>query len=746
MSAVTRRQFLQIGLTASGALVLGLPAFAADGDVSANQLGPFVRIEPDGAIVIGARGAEIGQGVKTSLPMLVAEELDADWARVRVEQLPLGIGVGADGQMVETYGSQGAGGSTSIPDGWADLRQAGAEARRLLVLAAAARWKTNADALRTEASHVIHPDGRKLAYAELVADAARIARPVTPAPLKSPEHYRLVGTRVRVADAHEIVTGRAGYGIDYQPEGALVAVVARCPNFDGAIARWNGDAALAVPGVRQVLVLPGPAPGEPYRANLATGIAVLADDTWSALKGRRALDIEWTPGPHATESTASLDAQALGLLDGNGGQRVREDGDFDAARANAAKVVEATYRVPFVSHAPLEPQNAFAHVEADKVTIVAPMQQPGGALDMANRLTGISPLKIDVRMTRVGGGFGRRLSNDFVAEAVLLSRLSGKPVKLLWTREDDLQHDFFRPYGQHRLTAAVAADGKVSAWRHRLASATKYYRRSSVKPEDMWKAELYPDDFPAKLVDNLRMEWLAVQSGIARGSWRAPAHTANAFAVQSFLDEVAHATGRDPLQLRLDLLGAAQELPYAQHGGPVFDTGRLANVLRLAAERIGWGRSVAAGRGLGLAAHFTFGGYAAHAMEVAVDDAGEFRIERCVCAVDVGQPVNALGLEAQMMGGTIDGLSTALNLEISISEGRVRESNFHDYPLLRSAQAPDVEVIIVPSRATPSGAGEMGIPTAAPALCNAIFAACGVRLRALPIRAQLRDAMAKRAA
>ena len=425
---------------------------------------------------------------------------------------------------------------------------------------------------------------------------------------------------------------------------------------------------------------------------------------------------------------------------------MRNDGDFDAAAAAAGtRLVEADYDVPFVSHAPLEPQNACAHVMADRVTIVAPMQQPGGASRVAHALTGIDRLRIDVQMTRVGGGFGRRLSNDFVAEAVLLSKLSGRPVKLMWTREDDLRHDFFRPFGRHRLTATVAADGRVAGWRHRLASASKYYRRADVKPDEMWTSELYPDDFPARLVPNLRLEWHAVQCGISRGSWRAPAHTANAFAVQSFIDEVAHASGQDPLALRLAMLGEPRALPYAQHGGPTFDTGRLANVLRIVAERIGWGRAPGPGRGLGIACHFTFGGYAAHALEVTVAPSGDFRIERCICAVDVGRPINPLGLEAQMMGGTIDGLSTALNLEITIEGGRVQQSNFDTYPLLQSAQAPDVEVHIVPSTAEPSGAGEMGIPTLAPALCNAIFAACGVRLRRLPIRNQLAVALRGRA-
>jgi isoquinoline 1-oxidoreductase beta subunit len=750
-AGLDRRGFFRLTLSAAGGFalwhLLGPAALAADADgPAAAELGTMIRIEPDGRIVIGARAPEIGQGVKTSLPMLIAEELDADWSRVVVEQLQLGlVKIDTAPGVTWKYGPQGAGGSTSIPSAWADLRLAGAEARRLLLLAAAQQWNAEATTLRTEGGEVLHPDGRRLSYAALAARASRITPPGTPPSLKDPKDWRICGRPQRQVDARDIVTGRAAYGIDTHDEGALVAMVERCPYFDGELEGYDAEAAKRVPGVREVLVLPGPKPGEPYTQNLASGVAVLADDTWSALKGRRALAVRWRQGPFAEESSAALDRQCERLLAGDG-QMVRADGDFAQARRDATRTVEATYRVPFVAHCPLEPQNAFAHVQADRVLVIAPMQQPSGASRVAHAITGVDRMNIEVRMTRVGGGFGRRLSNDFVAEAVWLSKLSGKPVKLVWTREDDMRHDFFRPFGHHHLVATLDGKGTVTGWAHRLASASKYYRRPDMPPENLWTAELYPDDFPARRVPNLRLEWFAVQSGIARGSWRAPAHTANAFAVQSFIDEIAHASAQDPLALRLQLLGAPEALDYAQHGGPKFDTGRLARVLKLAAERIGWGRSVGDGRGLGLACHFTFGGYAAHAIEVAVDEAGAFRIERCVCAVDVGRPINPLGLVAQMEGGTIDGLSTALGLEISIRDGRVVEGNFDSYPLLRSHDAPDVEVIIVPSEADPAGAGEMGIPTAAPALANALFAATGVRLRRMPFRDQLQAALRERAA
>jgi isoquinoline 1-oxidoreductase beta subunit len=417
---------------------------------------------------------------------------------------------------------------------------------------------------------------------------------------------------------------------------------------------------------------------------------------------------------------------------------VRIDGDFAKAFRNAAIRLEARYTVPFLAHATMEPAGALFVLDRDKALLIASLQAPADASRLIHELTGIPRKDIEIRLPRAGGGFGRRLKNDYVAEAVLLAKAAGKPIKLLWTREDDLQHDFYRPFGVHALCAGLDRKKKLIAWSHRTAATPLNYRDKALRERPLWVGCLEPDDFPAGLVANLEKRFLPIASGMPRGAWRAPLHTFHAFAVQSFLDEIAVATKQDPLQLRLALLGAPRQLPYSGHGGPTFDTGRLAGVLRLAADKIGWQEKRTDGHGLGIACHFTFGGYAAHAFEVSVEG-DVLVIHRAVCAVDVGRVINPLGLEAQMIGGTIDGLSTALQLAITVQDGSVQQRNFPDYPLLRMAEAPrKVEVHIVESVAEPSGAGEVAIPSVAPALANAVYAATTVRVRKLPLLAELK--------
>jgi len=740
-----RRRLLVAGLSVSGGLLIGFPLIRCGAGESAGpdggKIGYFVEIHPDNGVVIGVAQPEIGQGVRTSLPMLVAEELDVDWSMVRVQQMPLGIVRTADGYAWK-YGGQGAGGSTSITDNWQYLREAGATARQMLIEAAAARWKVEPMQCRTEPGAVIcDSSGQRLGYGQLAAEAAMLPLPPKAPALKDPQEYRIIGQPKNVIDGRDIVTGKARYGIDTFVPGMRYASIERCPFLDGGLALLDDRAARAVPGVVDVFMVSGPQADAPFLI-LGTGVAVVATSTWAAFRGRKALQVEWTQGPHAAESTESFWTQCDNLLAGDG-QRVRDDGDVDAALKRAAKVITARYRQPFVNHAPMEPQNCFAHVRAQDAHIIAPTQMPAGASRAVAEVTGLERDSIRVEMTRVGGGFGRRLTNDYVAEAAIISKRTGLPIQLIWTREDDVQHDFYRPSGLHEVKAAVDGHGRIVAWTQRLASASKYYRRPGVETGEMYEAELYLDDFPAGFVDNFRLEWFAVHSGMPRGSWRAPAHTANAFVVQSFLDEIAHASGQDPLQLRLDLYGADRELPYRDHGGPSFNPYRLSRLLQFLAEKIDYGRSRPSGKGVGFASHFTFGGYAAHAVEVSMGARGELAIERIIAAVDCGFAVNPKGVEAQLQGGTVDGLSTALNLEITVQNGRVQQSNFLDYPLLRMAAVPKlIECHTLPWGGAPTGMGEIGIPSLAPALCNAIFNASGLRIRKLPIGRQLREAFA----
>jgi isoquinoline 1-oxidoreductase beta subunit len=738
--STSRRHFLQISLSGGALLAtVGLPEMAmavgADPVKGAGvPLGVFVRINPDNTVVIGARGCEIGQGVRTSLPMLIAEELDVSWDQVRVEQLDYGIVAGKEpGQFTSPYGGQGAGGSTNIPEGWTSLREAGAQVRALLMAAAAQQWETDVSALKTSNGSVLHADGRTATYGSLATRAATLPLPSGPFVLKKPEAYRVIGKPTRVADAADIVSGRVRFGSDASMPGMAYAVVARCPYFEGRLKSVDDAAAKRIRGVRAIVPISATKPGDKIEANISAGVAVVADNTWAAIQGRKALRIEWEPGPWAKDSTRALEQRCRAAVAGGSSvQQGRSDGDLAGAWSKATRTIEADYKVPFLAHSTMEPPNATIHIAGDRVKLIASLQSPGGASRMISAMTGIPRLNIDIELPRSGGGFGRRLFNDFVGEAVQVARAINRPVKLFWTRDDDLQNDWFRPFGVQRLRAALATDGKVVGWSHRVA-ATGMKFRSDYGTEPDWLGLLDVDGFPAHCVPNYLSEFVNVDFGLTRGWWRAPLPTFAAFPTQSFVDEVANEAKRDPLDLRLEMLGEARDLDYRDHGGPKYNTGRLAAVLREAASRIGYGRKLPKGRGIGLAVHFTFGGYTAHAIEVSTKD-DQWRVERCVCVADVGTVVNPLGVIAQLQGGTVDGISTATGLQITVENGRIQQGNFDAYPLMRMPDAPQVETFLMPSTHAPSGAGEMGIPTAAPALANAIFAASGRRLRNLPFR------------
>jgi len=735
---VTRRQFLICGSTAAGSLIFGIPAMGQESDLPDDRrLGFFIEIRPDGDIIIGSNQPELGQGVRTALPMLVAEELDVEWDRVSVQPMPLGIVKTSDG-FTWKYGGQGVGGSTGLTRNWDFMRQVGARARMQLIRAAAVRLNVPPENCYTRPGIVVCKAlGTEIPYEELVTEAAQLDPIDEDIPLRETQDYRIAGKAQSSVDAIDMVTGRTRFGSDTQEPGMRYAVIARCPHLNGSLRSFDDSAARKIDGVLDVFEIKGPAPGEPY-VILASGVAVVATSTWAAMQGREALIIDWEPGPNTGDSSDLFWKQNAEMLDREG-QIVLDDGDFVSAFENANHRITRRYAVPFVSHAPLEPQNCYAHVKEDRCDIIAPTQMPSGASRAAAAVTGLSRENIYVEFPRVGGGFGRRLTNDYVTEATMISQQTGWPIMLQWSREDDIRNDFYRPAGLHEMRAGIDAQGKIVAWSHRLASASKYYRRPDMPEEKLWESELYVDDFPRRIVDNLRLEYHHNAIGIPRGSWRGPAHNVNAWVVQSFLDEIANETGQDPLQLRIDLFGEERELDYSNHGGPTYNPGRLARLTKFVAERIDYHRRRPDGHGVGLAAHFTFGGYAAHAIEGSVSDRGDLTIEHIVAAIDCGFAVNPQAVEAQLQGGTVDGLSTALGLEITVKDGQIQQSNFHDYPWIRIASVPArFETHILPWGNTPTGVGEIGLPPVAPALTNAIFAATGKRIRRLPIGKQLR--------
>lgn len=738
----SRRGFLKAA-SVGGALMLfeTRGAFAAEGVPPSGQLGLYLRIAPDNRVTIGTATSEVGQGTNTSVPMLIAEELDVDFASIAVENIAATIAVGADGRVEEANFATGAGGSTAIWESYDGARQAGAAARHLLVAAAARRWAVPASELTTSAGIVHHRASRRSAhYGELVSLAAKEVLPTEPLPLKPRSAHRIIGTPQKQKQALAIVTGQPLYGLDQKIDGMLHAVVLRSPYLDGAVKSLDDRAARALPGVRHIVRLPRPELGSGIRnKNLCEGVAVVADSLWQARKGRDALEVEWEAGPTRENSVDSYAAAWDALANGQR-YRVRDVGNIEAAFDAAAKVIEARYEAPLVAHATLEPQNCIAHVKDGRVRLIAPTQQPVSAVMFAAAVAGVAPGNVDLTPVRAGGGFGRRLYQDPIGEAVLISMKTGAPIKLVWTRECDMGTDLYRPGGAHLLRASIDKDGRLTGWEHRVASQSRRYRTAADQsPAALWTSELFPDDHPGSLAVNQRYDYVPMTSATIRGAWRAPGHTVNAWVQQAFLDEVAAAAGRDPLAYRLALLGAPRDLKYDGHGGPVFSTGRLAGVLRLAADKARWhGPAAGNGKGRGVAGHFSFGSYIAHVVDVSLKDDGGFSVDRVVSGIDCGIAVNPNGIAMQNEGSINDALSTAMGQAITISDGKVEQGNFDNYPMMRIDRAATrIETHIMPSDAPPRGMGEPAMPPFTPALTNALAAASGKRIRKLPIGSRL---------
>ena len=671
----------------------------------------------------------MGQGTKTALPMIFAEELGVAWSDVVIEM--------ADYQRGK-MGSQSSGGSFSTPANWMPLRKAGAAGRQMLISAAAQTWNVPTDQCVAEESIVTHtPSGRRLSYGELAQKAAQLPVPeMANVVLKDESAFRIIGKSVVDPDKARIVVGKQLYGIDVKVPGMRYAVFQKGPVFDAEVKSANLDELKAMPGVSHAFVLKGSSPVDSpagYDDGLRGGVAIVADTWWHAQKARKSLRVEWEEGPHALDSTASFDAQARQLVTQPPQTTVRAYGDAEAAIKDAAKVVKASYAYPFISHVPMEPQNCVASYQDGKVEIWAPTQNPAPGCTGVAKLLGISPADVTIHMIRCGGGFGRRLANDYMIEAAAISRQIEGPVKVLWAREDDIQHDFYRPGGYHNLSAGLDASGTLTAWSNHYVGFAKGASLSRLAMPDA-------DAFPAGFVPNFSLRSSKIAFNMPIGPLRAPRDNAQAFVFQCFLDELAHAAGKDPLEFQIELLSSP--LPGEGQGkggnqfGPGFIAARMVRVLERVRDMSGWKfrATLPAGTGMGLGCYWSHLGYVAQVHQVSVDRHGVITPQHVWVAVDVGRHIiNPTNAEHQVQGSILDGISAALSQQITLEKGRVVQSNFHNYPLLRNGKIPAIHVLFVRSDYSPTGLGEPAHPSSLPAFCNAIYAASGKRVRKLPL-------------
>jgi isoquinoline 1-oxidoreductase beta subunit len=722
----SRRTFLKASVASGGGLLLhaALPAAAraaiAGAATSETTINAFVRIAPDGIVTIMAKNPEIGQGVKTMLPMLIAEELDVDWKDVRTEQASLDTA---------KYGRQFAGGSMATPLHWEPLRRVGAAGRQMLIAAAAGTWGVPPAECETGSGIVRHaPSGKTLGYGVLASKAAALPAPaLASVKLKDPKDFKIIGRPIPGVDSPLVVTGKPLFGIDVTVPGMLYAVFQKCPVFGGKVASANIDTVKSLPGVRYVFIVKG---GDNPRA-LVDGVAIVADSWWAASRAREKLEVKWDEGPTAAESSEGYARGAAALAKGAPAKMLRRDGDVNSAFASAARVIEAAYSYPFLPHISLEPQNCTARVEDGKVVLWAPTQLPGDGAEVVASTLGISVSDVTVHMTRCGGGFGRRLRSDFMAEAAWIAKTAGAPVKLLWNRADDIQHDFYRPAGFHYFKGGIDESGK-------LIVLSDHFVTFGHGDQVADSASMDPSEFPARLVEHLDYGMSMLPFGVPTGPLRAPRSNALAFVFQSFIDELAHAAGKDPVAYRLALLGERRVLPDESGQNNRlrdFDTGRMRAVLELAAQKAGWSkRALPKGTGMGVAFYFSHFGYFAEVVQATVAPAGRVKVDKVWVAADVGsQIINPSGAENQVQGAALDGIGAALGQAITIERGRVAQSNFDTVMPLRIDQAPPVEVHFLTTDHPPTGLGEPALPPAIPALCNAIFAATGKRIRKLSI-------------
>lgn len=713
---LNRRTFIQASIVAGGALMIGASMpfasraeerFGIEPATKDLILNAFIRISPSGWVTVVVGQAEMGQGVLTSLPMIVADELEVDWANVHYEHGPPGKEFGNPA----LGGLQVTGGSASIKGFFDPLRKAAASAREMLVAAAAQQWGVPAEQCRALNGEVFHPTSRRTAkYGTLLEAAAKITPPAEPK-LKDPKDFKYIGKSIKRLDSPEKVNGTGIFGIDVKVPGMLTATIQFPPVIGGKVRSFDDTKAKAVRGVRNVV-------------RLDSGVAVVADNYWAAKKGRDALNVTWDDGPMAANSSDGFYKASVEAANGTKSVEAKKVGDIAAGKAKATKTVEAVYWAPYLAHATMEPMNATADVKADSCTVWSGIQAQQVVQGLVAKVLGIAPEKVTVNNTLLGGGFGRRLG-DYVLDAVRLSKAVGKPVKVVWTREDDMHGDFYRPAAYNKMSAGVDAAGKPVFWQHRIVTPSLMATLGPV---------LFGGAPPADQLDgtategahtlpyetqNLHVDWVPISHGVPVGFWRSVGSSHTAFSTECFLDELAHAAGKDPYQYRLSLL---EKHP------------RFITTLKLAAEKAGWDKKLPKGKGRGIAIHESFDSIVAQVAEVTVGKDGHVKVDRVVIACDCGQVVNPDTVKAQMEGGMVYGLTAALYGEITVKNGRIEQRNFYDYKMLRMNEMPKVEVHIVPSTEKHGGVGEPGTPPIAPAVVNAIFAATGKRIRSLPIR------------
>jgi isoquinoline 1-oxidoreductase subunit beta len=706
---VTRREFLKESLACAGLTIavsmtpFGYKIFAMGRGEKEIPFRPnaWLQITPDNRIIVFVNKSEMGQGIYTSLPMIVAEELDADWKQIRMESAPA-----RDKYKDPVWGRQGTGGSTSIRHMHDTLRQAGAAARGMLLKAAAQTWKIAESDCETSSGSVHNKkDGRSLTYGALSQKAAKLEVPQHPKVKTGND--KIVGTPVKRVDIPVKVNGTAVFGMDVEVKGMLYGTVERPPAYGAKVISYDEKASGKIPGVRSVVPI-------------SRGIAVCADTIGAAWKGKKALKTAWSKGVRPAMATGTLESEFLSYLNKKG-LIARDDGDVTGTLKNAAKKVESVYLLPYLSHVNMEPMNCTAFVRKDACDVWVPTQNQTGVWELAQKITGLKPDQINVHTTYLGTGFGRRAETDFAEESLEISKATGKPVKVIWTREEDMQHDFYRPCNACRIEGGIDDKGDLIVWSHKVVVPSIFARampgaiKNNIDPAAVEGIENTPYEIP-----NIKVEYVRIETPVPVGFWRSVGNSHNGFTMESFMDEMAHAAGRDPLEFRLSLL---------KHNP------RPRRLLETVAEKAGWGKPPKEGQALGIAQHFAFGSYVAQVAEVSVDKQnGRIKVHRVVCAVDCGNVINPDTVKAQMEGAIIMGLSAALKEKVEFSDGGVKSENFNDYQLLRIHEVPEIDVHIVISNDKLGGIGEPGLPPAAPAVANAVFRASGARIRHLPMK------------